>query len=400
MPSTGMGSGTHYSASVSGGSNVHNPYAIPHGRNGEGVGGQGTTNGAVVNSSTAEAQATTVADSEEDRIKRMFEQSDSYWKQTERKMEHARFIPYAGGARSFAKPAVVGGSADSAGKGELRSSGQGSQGDSAGGNALPAFQQSFQPDYTPRPPPQGYVCYRCGERGHWIQQCPKANDPDYENKPKLKRTTGIPRSFLKVVEGSEAKNQKLLLTGTGELVMQVMNNDEWAKNAERTRKLAVDAVVRTASDTPNVPGELVCGICHNLLRDAVKLPCCEATFCEDCLKFWLIDNPNPKLRLCCPGCGTPNQTPDRAVANESKRARVQEFLSQRQPSKPESPAPAATPPPTVPIAVTCKVSPVQPTHARRRLVQSNVKAGGPAPRPAAGVSKSKKLAFLTVRSKR
>jgi protein MPE1 len=53
-------------------------------------------------------------------------------------------------------------------------------------------------------PPQGYVCYRCGEKGHWIKECPTNDDPNYENKPRIKRTTGIPRSFLKTVDKQTA----------------------------------------------------------------------------------------------------------------------------------------------------------------------------------------------------
>ena len=37
-------------------------------------------------------------------------------------------------------------------------------------------------------------------RGHWIQDCPTNNDRDYDNRPRIKRTTGIPKSFLKAVE--------------------------------------------------------------------------------------------------------------------------------------------------------------------------------------------------------
>jgi len=38
--------------------------------------------------------------------------------------------------------------------------------------------------------------------GHWIQDCPTNNDPEYDKK-RIKRTTGIPRSFLKSVEPTE-----------------------------------------------------------------------------------------------------------------------------------------------------------------------------------------------------
>lgn len=37
--------------------------------------------------------------------------------------------------------------------------------------------------------------------GHWIQDCPTNNDRAWDDKPRIKRTTGIPKSFLTVVEG-------------------------------------------------------------------------------------------------------------------------------------------------------------------------------------------------------
>ncbi|KAG6335833.1 hypothetical protein ID866_3247 [Astraeus odoratus] len=58
----------------------------------------------------------------------------------------------------------------------------------------------YQHHVQERPLPASYVCYRCGQKGHWIQDCPTNNDREFDNKPRIKRTTGIPRSFLKAVE--------------------------------------------------------------------------------------------------------------------------------------------------------------------------------------------------------
>ncbi|POW03633.1 hypothetical protein PSTT_10932 [Puccinia striiformis] len=46
------------------------------------------------------------------------------------------------------------------------------------------------------PPPQGYICYRCGSKGHWINVCPTNDNPDFEGRPRIKRTTGIPKMQL------------------------------------------------------------------------------------------------------------------------------------------------------------------------------------------------------------
>lgn len=41
--------------------------------------------------------------------------------------------------------------------------------------------------------------------GHWIQDCPTNGDAAYENRPRIKRTTGIPKSFLTEVAGPGPK---------------------------------------------------------------------------------------------------------------------------------------------------------------------------------------------------
>lgn len=58
--------------------------------------------------------------------------------------------------------------------------------------------------------------------GHWIQDCPTNSDPDYRNKPRIKRTTGIPKSFLQTVEGpaADGENQAgLMVTADGNFVI-------------------------------------------------------------------------------------------------------------------------------------------------------------------------------------
>ena len=95
------------------------------------------------------------------------------------------------------------------------------------------FDFSVAPD---KEPPVGYICYRCGQKGeqsrykecacaetlgHWIQNCPSNDDPATQERKRFVRVTGIPRSFLKTVEGpvgGEGSSQGAMLTADGGFV--------------------------------------------------------------------------------------------------------------------------------------------------------------------------------------
>jgi protein MPE1 len=42
---------------------------------------------------------------------------------------------------------------------------------------------------------------------------------EYDKKPRLKRTTGIPKMFLKSVENKDSESGALMITETGEFVV-------------------------------------------------------------------------------------------------------------------------------------------------------------------------------------
>ena len=57
--------------------------------------------------------------------------------------------------------------------------------------------------------------------GHWIHDCPTNNEREFDNKPRIKRTTGIPRSFLKTVENPDSGQlaQGVMVTPEGGYVI-------------------------------------------------------------------------------------------------------------------------------------------------------------------------------------
>ncbi|KAK9476937.1 DWNN domain-containing protein [Lipomyces japonicus] len=100
-----------------------------------------------------------------------------------------------------------------------------------------------RPPAPSHPPPAGYVCYRCGLRGHWIQNCPTNNDPNWEHR-RVKRTTGIPKAFLKTVSQEEfsaaGNNEKFMVNEDGEYVVVQPDSRSWQSYLQKQQKGAAD----------------------------------------------------------------------------------------------------------------------------------------------------------------
>lgn len=113
--------------------------------------------------------------------------------------------------------------------------------------------------------------------GHWIHQCPTNGDPNYDFH-KVKKPTGIPRSFLKPVQGGDAK--ATLLLPEGGFAIMIPNEEVFLKEIEK---------MKVESDgTFSIPESLKCTLCNGLLNDAVLIPCCGYSFCDECMFFFII----------------------------------------------------------------------------------------------------------------
>ncbi|KAJ2456259.1 Retinoblastoma-binding protein [Coemansia sp. RSA 2336] len=172
------------------------------------------------------------------------------------------------------------------------------------------------------PPPPGYVCHRCGMQGHWIYSCPTMSQAaDGSGKPgmhRVKRTTGIPKSFLQKVDNLDEVGNALV-TSDGTLVVATANEAAW-ETAQRMSRAAVSA---EDIDGSLVPEELKCNLCKKLARDAVIAPCCKTVFCSSCIESQLLE---PGLmHFTCPQCRS-GLVPDQLEVAKDTRGKVDEFL--------------------------------------------------------------------------
>ncbi|BFZ65127.1 Protein mpe1 [Saitoella coloradoensis] len=190
--------------------------------------------------------------------------------------------------------------------------------------ARPGANNAPVPD---RPPPVGYICYRCGEKGHWIQACPTNADPNYDGKPRVKRTTGIPRSFLKTVakplpggDGDDTEEGKggVMVNSEGEYVVAVADSKSWEKYQAR-------ATASTKTSDRPVSEELACKLCAKIAKAAVRFPCCKWLACEECAQEALLGSD-----FVCPNaaCKTPEVLLEGLEVDEEIRGKVEEWIKE------------------------------------------------------------------------
>ena len=103
--------------------------------------------------------------------------------------------------------------------------------------------------------------------------------------PKVKRTTGIPKSFLKTIAAPAhaTRATTLLVDEAGGVVVAEPNASEWAKySTVKAGSTVTDVAALVARAGERVPPRLRCGLCTQLFREAVTTPCCATSYCDDC----------------------------------------------------------------------------------------------------------------------
>ncbi|XP_004513229.1 E3 ubiquitin ligase PQT3-like isoform X2 [Cicer arietinum] len=153
-------------------------------------------------------------------------------------------------------------------------------------------------------PPEGYVCHRCKVPGHFIQHCPTNGDSNFDIK-KVRQPTGIPRSMLMVnPQGSYA-----LLNGS----VAVLKPNEAAFEKE------MEGLPSTRS-VGDLPPELHCPLCNNVMKDAVLTSkCCFKSFCDKCIRDYIMS------KSACV-CSATNILADDLLPNKTLRDAINRIL--------------------------------------------------------------------------
>ncbi|VAI59454.1 unnamed protein product [Triticum turgidum subsp. durum] len=155
-----------------------------------------------------------------------------------------------------------------------------------------------------RSPPPGYICHRCKVPGHFIQHCPTNGDTRYDVR-RMKPPTGIPKSMLMATrDGSYA-----LPSGAG----AVLKPNE----AAFEREIEGLPTTRSLSD---LPPELRCPLCKEVMKDAVLTSkCCFKSFCDKCIRDYIISK-----SMCV--CGATSILADDLLPNKTLRETISRIL--------------------------------------------------------------------------
>jgi protein MPE1 len=191
----------------------------------------------------------------------------------------------------------------------------------------PTYNKNKKPVNVPNhDPPPGYVCRRCNVKGHWIQACPTNDDPDFKPVFQAKRTTGIPRSFLKTVEKpiDEEAAKGVMLNADGEYVQVMTDTKTWEKFQEKANASKAQAANADAANKEMRERGLECPIDNRGFVDPVKTPCCGKTYCREC-----IDNALADGDLVCPNCGKEEVLMDDLVSDEDMVSSLRAYEAEK-----------------------------------------------------------------------
>lgn len=171
--------------------------------------------------------------------------------------------------------------------------------------------------------------------GHYIQACPTNDDPAFDNHIRVKRTTGIPRSFLKTIEKPTAlsndgtlDNAKhpagVMVNAEGEWVIAEPDKASWEQYQAKAKLSAAAQEAAALGSKELQKRGLECSIDKRLFVEPTKTPCCGTTYCHDCINNALLEND-----LSCPHCSKENILIDDLIPDNETVAKIQAYEDEK-----------------------------------------------------------------------
>ncbi|KAI6655405.1 hypothetical protein LOD99_2240 [Oopsacas minuta] len=168
-------------------------------------------------------------------------------------------------------------------------------------------------------------CYACGRLGHHKDKCLSYLKNSKSDNVHRKRPKGIPSTMLEIIPG-ESINQNCLKEGIyvnrkGDYVIPIVDKLAMEKRSKSTTKIGLSNV----NSLHFIPTELKCNLCHKLFIDAVKIQCCGNSFCDECIRNFIIEN---NFRCPLQECGRGEILPDNLIPNIPLRKAVKLFRAE------------------------------------------------------------------------
>ncbi|KAF9475018.1 hypothetical protein BDN70DRAFT_898512 [Pholiota conissans] len=125
--------------------------------------------------------------------------------------------------------------------------------------------------------------------------------------------------MLKAVENpnSSELTQGVMVTPEGGYVVAQPDLVSWQKQVARSKGLTAAEVREKAPTDPS----LTCPIDNKLFREAVKTPCCNKAYCEECIQTHLLERD-----FICPNCAKKIPSLDKLSIDKPTRMKVADYI--------------------------------------------------------------------------
>ena len=197
--------------------------------------------------------------------------------------------------------------------------------------------------------------------GHFIQACPTNDDPNFDGRPRIKRTTGIPRSFLKTVDKPSAiandgtvddtkQPSGVMVNAEGEWVVAEPDQASWDQYQAKAKVSAAAQQAAALGSKELQEKGLECPIDNRLFVEPTKTPCCNTTYCNECITNALLES-----GLTCPSCSTEDIVLDHLLPDDETAFEIRSYQEENAPQeiiKDASKSPAPKPEPDSERAIT------------------------------------------------